>query len=225
MTTPPTQRRDVSLALQGLYDDASAATRALQSCRPYICPFEVLVDQVPRGSSVFDLGCGGGLLLGLLARRGVLASGLGVDVSASAVRQAEAMRRRLPDPSLVSFVELDDAFLWPERRFDVACAIDVFHHIDPNEQEEYLVKLAGVVRPGGLLLYKDIAEQPRWRAWANRLHDLVVARQWVNYFPSERLHVVTRGCGLELVHEAYIPRLWYGHHLALFRLGPTADLH
>ena len=39
------------------------------------------------------------------------------------------------------------------------------------------------VRLGGLLIYKDTASAPAWAAWVNRLHDLVLARQWIHYAP------------------------------------------
>ena len=45
----------------GIYPEGPVLFRALQKYRPYICPFEALIEEVPEGASVLDIGCGSGV--------------------------------------------------------------------------------------------------------------------------------------------------------------------
>ena len=68
-----------------IYPEGSVLFRALQKYRPYICPFEALIEEVPEGASVLDIGCGGGLFLGLVDAAGLRPEGTGFDVSRPAI--------------------------------------------------------------------------------------------------------------------------------------------
>jgi 2-polyprenyl-3-methyl-5-hydroxy-6-metoxy-1,4-benzoquinol methylase len=82
---------------------------------------------------------------------------------------------QLPEPRR----DADSA--WPPGTFDVVSLIDVIHHIQSKDQTTVLVNAIEHVADGGILLYKDMASRPLWRAWANRLHDLISAGDWINY--------------------------------------------
>jgi SAM-dependent methyltransferase len=73
----------------------------------------------------------------------------------------------------------------PRGPFDVGSLIDVMHHVPPVEQQGLFAGAAKRVRPGGVF-YKDMRVKPRWKAWANRLHDLALARQWNSHRLSAR---------------------------------------
>src|ERR1700742_679944 len=63
-----------------LYTDGPLAMRAMQHWRAHICPLDLVLEQVPQGAYVLDVGCGGGLLLGVLAWTGRIRAGVGIDV-------------------------------------------------------------------------------------------------------------------------------------------------
>ncbi len=69
------------------------------------------------------------------------------------------------------------------------------------------------VRPGGTLILKDLAPTPRWKAWANQLHDAIMARQRVYYCPPDEIANWLRAEGLDVVETTPMHRLWYAHHL------------
>lgn len=189
----------------------------LQKWRPAICPFDLLIAQVPPQSTVLDVGCGSGLFLGLLAAAGRIRSGLGFDSSAPAIARADCMRRRLPEPARLAFVHRDAAAAWPDGDFDVVCLIDVMHHVQPAQQRPLIETAIAKLRPGGTLVYKDMVRRPAWRAWMNRLHDLLLARQWIHYAPIDQVASWIRGAGLEIVHEPRCSMLWYGHEILVAR--------
>lgn len=210
----PTGPAELSAIAARLYTRGPLVLRTLNRYRPYICPFEALIEQVPPGSTVLDVGCGGGLLLSLLSTTGRLSLGVGFDVGEAAIATAQALH--LPD---CRFLRLDAAAPWPTEPalFDVVSLVDVMHHVPPAHQKSVLLTGASRVTPGGILLYKDMCRRPFWRAAANRLHDLVLARQWIHYAPVEHVEMWAREAGLRLEHSADLNRLWYGHELRVFR--------
>jgi SAM-dependent methyltransferase len=203
-----------------IYADGPAVRRRMMGLRPYICPFHRLIDLVPVGASVLDVGCGCGLFLGLLAATGRRPRGVGFDVSAGAIPAAQGMAHRLKAADVetdLRFERVDVNDPWPPGAFDVVSVIDVFHHVPPDRQRALFGTAVGSVRPGGLLIYKDVGPQPLWRAWANRLHDLLVAREWVHLIPASRVESWGRESGLERLRSERINALWYGHDLLVFR--------
>jgi len=164
---------------------------------------------------VLDVGCGAGLFLGLLASCGRGIRGVGFDVSPGAIATAKQMAERFNGQ--LQFHRLDVDEPWPRETFDVVSIIDVTHHVPPARQRRMIATAASHVAPGGVLLYKDMCRRPRWRAAANRLHDLLLARQWIHYLPVESVEHWAAEEGLGLEHEERIDMLWYGHELRVFR--------
>ncbi len=204
-----------------LFTDGPPAWRLLQIYRPYICPFDVIIDAVPQGARVLDIGCGGGLLLGLLAAAGRIGGGIGFDTSVPAVELARGMAGR-SFPGRLDFEALAVQDSWPEGTFDVVTAIDVLHHVPPSAQAGVVAQAAAKVRPGGLLLVKDMVTRPWWRAAANHLHDLVLARQWIHTPEGGDIVAWAGAAGLVLERERIDNVLWYGHRLQVFRKGGVA---
>lgn len=209
-----------------LYADGPAVHRGMMGLRPYICPFDRLLELVPSGSSVLDIGCGCGLFLGLLAATGGEPKGVGFDVSTEAIATARTMARRLAETQAatdLTFERIGPDEAWPEGPYDVVSLIDVIHHVPPDHQRALFASAAAAVRPGGLLLFKDIGPRPFWRACMNRLHDLVVAREWIHLLSADVIETWGREEGLELLRRERINCLWYGHDLLLFRRGASAS--
>lgn len=211
---------DVGDVARRLYVGGSPVARFIQHHRHRIAPVADLIQAVPVGSDVLDVGCGGGLLLCCLAAAGRLRSGLGIDSSAVAIAAAQGAARRLSAeacPTVPRFECRPVQAGLPEGGFDVVCLVDVLHHVPPDAQERAFRDAASCVRPGGMLLYKDMCDAPAWRAGMNRLHDLVMARQWINYVPVERADGWARACGLAIERAEERAILWYGHELRVYR--------
>jgi 2-polyprenyl-3-methyl-5-hydroxy-6-metoxy-1,4-benzoquinol methylase len=198
-----------------LFTGGPVFRRKLQHWRPRICPFHRLLSHVPQHATILDVGCGSGLFLGLLAKSGRNIRGTGFDVSGDAIAVAREMAEG--SGGQLEFLRLDVDEPWPPGTFDVVSIIDVMHHVPPERQREVLKTAAAHVALGGILLYKDMCRQPRWRATANRLHDLLLARQWIHYLPIERVEGWAAEEGLSLEHSERINMLWYGHELRVFR--------
>ena len=208
---------DVSENAARLYPGASFGDR-LQRLRPRICPFEALLPHVPQSSRVLDIGCGSGLFLGLLMLDGRVARGVGVDPSDAAISRALRMRDTLlpEQASALSFTKggvdaLGDA------RFGVVTMVDVMHHIPPPQQRTAFLGACTAVDSGGVFVYKDLSPRPRWRAAANRAHDLALSHQWVHYVHPASLGEWISASGLTVQGALDLPRLWYAHHALVLR--------
>lgn len=197
------------------YEDAPFLQRALIKARPWICPWEPLLEVVPDDAHVFDIGCGTGLYLMMLAESGRLKRGLGRDINLPALEAARSAAQRRGHDGLVfeQAVSVED---WPNELFDVVSAIDLFHHIPPAFQKTFFEQAVARVRPGGRFIYKDMADTPFFSAGLNRLHDLVLARQWISYVPLEDAKAWGQSCGLVLVKERCYNKMGYAHELLVF---------
>jgi len=210
----------LSATAAALYTSGPVLMRLLQKYRPFICPFELILPVVPESARVLDVGCGGGLLLALLAASGRLHVGVGFDSSEPAIKAARAMARRAREkfPGVaLEFERIDVNADWPTGQFDAVCIIDVMHHVPPSAWKGVLRLAFEKVRPGGVLVYKDMCREPAWRAWANRGHDLLLARQWIRYAPIAQIEVWCKELGMLLEQRENAARWWYGHELRVFR--------
>jgi 2-polyprenyl-3-methyl-5-hydroxy-6-metoxy-1,4-benzoquinol methylase len=200
-----------------LYRNAPFAFRVTQRLRPFICPFRELIASVPDASNILDVGCGAGLFIALLATAGKINSARGVDPSHTAISVAGEMMTRLPKSSTISFARVASEDTWSSSDFDVVAMIDVMHHVPKDAQAAFFAQAVDRVAPGGLLVYKDIAERPFWRATANRVHDLLLARQWIHYVPLSSVKQWASRSGLILEDFQTLNMLWYSHELLVLR--------
>ncbi len=115
----------------------------------------VLLDRLPPGSAVLDLGCGNALPAGaeILARGHAL---VGVDVSA---RQIELARLNVPS---ARFLQDDMASIdFPDGTIDAVVALYSIGHVPREHHPALLRRIRGWLRPSGLLLLsEEDADQP-----------------------------------------------------------------
>jgi len=206
---------EIALMAFRAYRDAPPAVRGLQTLRPSICPIEALVRHIPSGSHVLDVGCGAGLFLLAGVSSGRIAGGCGVDINQGALASARAALAQLGKAGIT----FQAASELPKGPFDVVSMIDVMHHVPPEAQRDFFADAAARVRPGGLMLYKDMCARPWWKASMNRLHDLVLARQWIHYAPLAEVIGWARGLGFRVARREEYSRFWYGHELLVLRRG------
>ena len=103
-----------------------------------------IYDNVRRGSSVLDLGCGAGLLA-LLKRKDVPLAGL--DISRDCA--ASARRNGYDAACAGELTKLP----FPDGSFDYVVSLDVMGHIEFEQKDAVLAEIKRVLRPDGVTLH------------------------------------------------------------------------
>jgi 2-polyprenyl-3-methyl-5-hydroxy-6-metoxy-1,4-benzoquinol methylase len=210
----------VAAMTRAIYRTGPGIRRRIQHLRPYTCPVEVLLPLFPEAGSVMDIGCGGGLLLGLALRSGKNIRATGIDISEKALQMAASMRQNGLDADQRERLTLHlsrGVADWPSAAFDMVSLIDVMHHVRLDLRFGLLEAAMERVKPGGILLYKDMCRRPRWRALLNACQDLVVSRQIIHYTPIEKIEASIVESGFVELRSENINRLGYGHELRVYR--------
>ena len=126
---------------------------------------DALLDRLPleASSEVLEAGCGTGGNLYMLARRGRVSA-----FEPSVVARDIASRKA--QHAVVVDGELPDRLPFEAGSFDLVVALDVLEHIERDQ--EALVSLASMARPGGYILVTVPAHPILWGAHDQRLHHI-----------------------------------------------------
>lgn len=100
------------------------------------------------GQRILDIGCGTGEILRYLPQ----VEYLGIDLSPRYIRSAQD---RFGDRGDFFVGKADDLQLPPDRRFDLAMAIALLHHLEDTEVERFFDAVRGLLVPGGRLVTVD----------------------------------------------------------------------
>jgi cyclopropane fatty-acyl-phospholipid synthase-like methyltransferase len=158
-----------------------------------------LLARLDDGSEVLDLGCGRGVpFTQKLARRHRVT---GVDISP---RQVELARSLVPE---ATFVAADATSLeQPPESLDAVVSLFMLGHVPREEQGPLLRRIAGWLRPGGLLLATMATGgteevDPDW---------LGAPMYFASHTPAQNRALV-HAAGLELLRHRVIPHHEPGH--------------
>lgn len=150
--------------LHQTFGHASAGDRMHTLGRFLTCPFLRVVERVPRGARVLDLGSGHGILAHLLTARSAAVTAVEPDV-----RKLWAGRRR----SGVAFVGSYAESLRARDQFDVVTVCDVLCRMPIDSWPSLLGPAYESLRPGGFLLLKEIDPENRIKGAWNRVQEKI----------------------------------------------------
>ena len=111
--------------------------------------------------------------------------------------------------------EDDDAANGAET-YDIVLICDAMHHFPAEVHGDVLRSVAGVLRPGGMVVVKDLDAGPAWKYHWNRIHDRIVAGpEPIHCRPPAEMAALVTAAGLvveraDRIDHALTP---YAHYL------------
>jgi 2-polyprenyl-3-methyl-5-hydroxy-6-metoxy-1,4-benzoquinol methylase len=191
------------------------------------CPFPPVVDVLPSQGRVLEVGCGHGLFSGYLARRSPGLQVHGVDIDAEKIAVAAASEPL--DGGRLDFAVGSSGSV-PDGPWDAVVLVDVLYLLDEAGQRALLESCAAALAAGGVLVVKDMATTPRWKArWNAAQESLSVrvlgitagSRTFSFVAPEERARWLV-AAGLRDVRAHRLDRRrMHPHHLLVARaVGP-----
>lgn len=134
-----------------------------------LCPWERIIDNVPKGRILIDIGCGHGLFANLLDLRGNFEQIIGVDPATAKI----AVAQRSQNNKVQFFSEKYEDIHYAA---DIVTIMDVLYLVPHNIQEELLKSIYARLPSGGYLIIKDNVTTPRWKFLIGYLEELIMVR-------------------------------------------------
>jgi 2-polyprenyl-3-methyl-5-hydroxy-6-metoxy-1,4-benzoquinol methylase len=153
--------RQALAALHRNFSRFSFGKRAYVLGRFASCPFLAVLDAIPIGARVLDIGAGHGAFACLAAEFG----------ARSVLALEPDLRKSLPSfrhPAVRFVAGFDDAI---NGTFDVVTVTDVLYKLPLPEWDPLLARLRERLVPGGTLLLKELDPEHLWKAAWNRAQE------------------------------------------------------
>lgn len=202
--------KELSFYLGSMHNNASKLDKLKITYRPYICPFNTLINDCTDSKKILDVGCGSGQFLLLLSKYTNAAKLGGIEISSALIKNA----KELLSQSKTEFqIEIYDGINIPGfvYEFDTVTLIDVFHHIKREKQQKFMMSLYEKMRPGSKLIFKDInGSHPFF--FLNIIHDLLMAGEIVKMISVSKAKKMLTGTGFKILSVSKRLMLWYPHY-------------
>ncbi len=151
---------DARAATLGRYRTARFGDRFHVAVRWRSCPIPDVAAAVPPEGQVLEVGCGHGLVANYLADSSPERVVVGVDIDPGKIAAAQASLRPGDTTSFATVAPGD----LPEGPFNAVVIVDVLYLLDDAGRDALLAAAVVRLAPGGLLVVKEVADTPRWKA-------------------------------------------------------------
>ncbi|NND41131.1 MAG: class I SAM-dependent methyltransferase [Silicimonas sp.] len=173
-----------------------------------------IVQYLPKQGRVLDMGCGFGLFSLYFGKAEPGRHCIGVELQEGRVAHARKSAERLGIENVEYYV--GDVRDWDgPTDLDAIYLLDVVHHLPQESVPEFLEKLKGLIKPGGLLILKDVADRPLVKMWFTLILDrlMVGMSEPIRYWPPAELIELLRSLGFDVKRHTMNDILPYPHML------------
>lgn len=201
------QRSDITPHSQEYAQHMTGLYRQKVMNRHRVSAMHLILNHIPAGSAMLDIGCGTGHLLFLAQRLRDIRVADGFDVSREAIaagQQAKEKSAWSGPPRIWVKVEPDPPTAESLAPYDVVTMVDVFHHIPKNMQISYLETLMRNLPAGKRLIFMDMDGSNPFSTFCAKTHDLLVNHEKVTpRTPGEIAGAIRKGAGRVVEETTY----------------------
>lgn len=203
------------------YRDASPSVRVHTLLRWWSAPFAAVEAALPRSGRVLEIGCGHGLFSLYAGLAGPARTVHGVDIDADKIAVAQAAANDLG--GRVTFEEAPSGAV-PPGPWESVVIVDVLYLLDEQRQKRLLTDAVASLSPGGLLVVKEMAQEPAWKARWNAAQETLSVKLLgiteggsFTFVPPDRMAGWLRDLGSVTTQRRLDSRRLHPHHLLLAR--------
>lgn len=177
--------------------------------RPYICPFDDLLNKISKDSSIFDIGCGSGSFLSLITNFTSPKKIGGIEISEHLIENAKQLLAKF---NVEQHIYKYDGSNIPDEivDFDIISMIDVYHHIPLDYQVSFMKQLYSKMKPGSTLIFKDI-NLANPLVIMNKLHDLLLSSEVGHEISFKNAQHLLEDIGFKIIEKSKKTMLFYPH--------------
>lgn len=173
---------------------------------------EEIAQYLPATGDILDFGCGFGLFALYYALTGPERRVTGVDLNPARIDMARSCASALSVEN--AHFEACNALDWRgDRVFDAVYMLDLVHHLPRHAVPEFLRDVRDLLRPGGRLLLKDVADRPHYkRLFTLALDRLMIGfKEPIHYWPPSELVALLQSLGFDVKRHPMNDYLPYPH--------------
>jgi len=182
--------------------------------RPYICPFNELITLVHKNDVIYDIGCGSGQFVSLVANFSKPRLIYGIEIEEKLIENARLLNKN-NENTVFNFISYDGIHIPQEIGLaNKVFLIDVLHHIPKERQISFLEDLWNLLKPGTQLIIKDIDGDSHLVLF-NKLHDLVFAKEIGNEIGLKKITEILMSIGFLVRSSAKKNTYVYPHYTVI----------
>jgi 2-polyprenyl-3-methyl-5-hydroxy-6-metoxy-1,4-benzoquinol methylase len=136
-----------------------------------LLPFSSIEPFIPKKGKIYDVGCGFGSHTIHFALSNKNRRLIGLDLNKKRIEMANRVSVQIPN---VEFKSQDLTKSTKLTNADSILLLDILHHIPITTQKKLLKECYYKLKPGGILVMKDVSERPLWKYIYNVIHDKIM---------------------------------------------------
>lgn len=179
---------------------------------------EEIAQFIPPQGTALEIGCGFGLFGMYFSETHPELSIRAIDVDAQRIEAAKRAQSRLGIDNIGFEVGDARTISFPEK-LDAVYMLDIVHHLERDDALDLLRSCRDALKPGGVLIVKDVDTRPRFKMAFTWLLDVLMTKgERPHYWSRHDLAAVLRSLDFEVFQYAMVDVLPYPHQLYVCRV-------
>jgi len=182
--------------------------------RSLILPIKKIDQVIPISGDILDIGCGSGSATIFFALSGPLRQITGSDIDSNNIIQAQKITRNIKNIKFIS-----QSLYSPNAMYDAVVAIDLLHHLSPSNLNYFFDNIKQIIKPGGLLIIKEMNTSPKYKFIINLIHDKIIYNKLpTTYLSADDLRQTLTNLNFQTIDIQDISNIFYAHYLCVAKI-------